>query len=175
MIASPGDVEFAPLAMVAFLDVIAVAPEQPMDGVRPEGQDSRQRRLEHQDSPFADVGPGGQQVPQKIFVAGMGDDQGVRLLMRAWAGFQIAHLLITMPAEPEQGRRAAWPGDPDHARPGDPGALKQGDERIARKQAARGLMDRRILGHRMQNSVDGGALGACLRVRIFALRPVRVR
>ena len=136
MAATPGNVEFTPLAVVAFFDVVAMALQKPMDGVGAEAQDAGQRRPENQYAAFAHMRAGRQQIAQKRLVAGVGDNQGVRLLVRAGAGFQVADLFIAMSAEPEQGRKAAGSGDADHAGPGDPGTLQQGYERIAGEQAA---------------------------------------
>src|SRR5207302_1653920 len=109
-----GDDKGATAAIEALVDGEAGLVQQPFNSERA-GVACRSE-LEDEDAIGADLPPDAEQALQVELVAGVGDDDRIRLFVRAaFARTHIADLVVAVPAEPEQRREGARAGDSDDA------------------------------------------------------------
>jgi hypothetical protein len=96
------DVQLAPTAMQARLNDVPAPLKEPMDRIRPTCFGiGRKRGAEDQHTALAHVGSGQEEPLKRGLITGVGDNQGVDLLVcTAGSGLYVSDLLKAMTAEP---------------------------------------------------------------------------
>jgi hypothetical protein len=95
-------VQFATAAMQALLNDVPAPLKEPMDRIRPACFGiGRKRRAEDQYTALANLGAGQEKPLKRGLIAGVGDNQGVGVLVRtAGSGLYVSDSLKAMTAEP---------------------------------------------------------------------------